>query len=75
MSQKEATKKAALDKELLSEKFPLKFTFEDSEYQFHPDAPEQILFDGKAWTHKQIVENESVLIQILGGNLDLITKI
>lgn len=75
MDQKSTTKKAALSKELLSEETSLKFSFEDSEYQFHPEAPEQILFDGKAWTHEKIIDNKEVLIQIIGGNLDLITKI
>lgn len=54
---------------------PLKCTYDNEEYQFHPDAPELILFDGKGWTHQEIIENENVLLQIIGGGLGLITKI
>ncbi|WP_313091902.1 hypothetical protein [Chryseobacterium flavum] len=54
---------------------PLKCTFNDEEYQFSEDAPELILFDGKGWTHQEIIENEDVLLQIIGGGLGLIKKI
>jgi len=54
---------------------PLKCTYDNEEYQFDPEAPELILFDGKAWTHQEIIEDENVLLQIIGGGLGLIRKI
>ncbi|WP_418124263.1 hypothetical protein ACNFU2_06525 [Chryseobacterium sp. PTM-20240506] len=54
---------------------PLKCTYDDEEYQFDVDAPELILFDGKGWKHQEIIDNEDVLLQIIGGGLGLINKI
>lgn len=49
--------------------------FEGEKYEFAPGAPQTINFGGQKFTRKEITENEEVLLQLIGGNSNLIRKI
>ena len=53
----------------------LEFNFEDGKYKFHDSAPKSILFNGKAYTQKQLAKDEDILLQLVGGKSGLIQKL
>ncbi len=53
----------------------LSFTFRDAEYKFKDGSPQSIRFAGRAYTQKELSEDEDVLVQLIGGNSSLIEKI
>lgn len=67
-AQKEAGKK---DKPAKAEKphKGLDFTLFEDNYKFKDSAPKNILFNGKAWTQKELVEDEEALIQLVSTNI------
>lgn len=72
-------KEAALNKILKpAEKIPgLEFTFEKKKYKFSDDAPQIIRLNGEAYSQKEIIKNEELLILLLGfgEKYGLISKI
>lgn len=54
---------------------PENFEFRGKRYQFAKDAPENILFGGESLSQSEILEDETVLIQLIGGNSPLIERI
>ncbi len=53
----------------------LAFSFENEDYKFSDDTPENILFNGKAFTQEELSRDEEALLQLIGGNSGLIIKI
>lgn len=51
------------------------FVFRGKHYRFADDAPEMILFAGEALTHQDIISDEEVLLQLIGGHSPLISKL
>lgn len=61
-----------------AEKIPgVEFTFEKKKYKFSDDAPQSIRLNGEAYTQKEIVKNEELLLLLLGfgEKYGLISKI
>lgn len=50
------------------------FKFEGDDYEFTPEAPQVINFAGQKFTRKELVENNIVLTQLIGGKSILIQK-
>lgn len=76
--EKEETLKArelALEENSTPEESIDEFDFEDEKYAFAKNAPQSIRFGGQVFTRKQLIENEEVLLQIIGGNSPLIKKL
>lgn len=53
----------------------LEFEFEDEPYKFTDSAPKVIKVNGKAYTQKQIAEDDDLALQLIGGKSSLIIKI
>lgn len=53
----------------------VKFKFRGDNYQFTNDAPKKIRFGGIVYTQKELVKDEDILIQLVGGNSSLIQKL
>lgn len=70
--EKALDKKTEVKSDVKSE--PISFDFEDEKYQFTAEAPQLINFGGQKFTQKQIIENEAILLQFIGGNSSLIIK-
>ena len=51
------------------------FVFRGKHYRFADDAPKMILFAGEALTHQDIISDEEVLLQLIGGDSPLIRKL
>ena len=51
------------------------FVFRGKHYRFANDAPKMILFAGEALTHQDIISDEEVLLQLIGGDSPLIRKL
>ena len=51
------------------------FVFRGKHYRFADDAPEVILFAGEALSHQDIISDEEVLLQLIGGQSPLISKL
>lgn len=51
------------------------FIFRGKHYRFADDAPEVILFAGEALSHQDIISDEEVLLQLIGGQSPLISKL
>jgi len=53
----------------------LRFSFRGQAYKFKDDAPKTIHFAGEIMHQKQLIEDEDLLVQLVGGNVALIEKI
>lgn len=53
---------------------PLSFEFEGEQYQFSEEAPALILINGTGVTQTEIIEDEELVLQLIGGNSGLILK-
>jgi len=51
------------------------FVFRGKHYRFADDAPKMILFAGEALSHQDIISDEEVLLQLIGGQSPLISKL
>ena len=51
------------------------FIFRGKHYRFAADAPKVILFAGEALSHQEIISDEEVLLQLIGGHSPLISKL
>ena len=51
------------------------FIFRGKHYRFADDAPKMILFAGEALSHQDIISDEEVLLQLIGGDSPLIRKL
>lgn len=62
-------------KELLKEsKLIIDFDFEGENYSFSDKAPEIINFAGQKFSRQELIDNEDVLLQFIGGRSNLIIK-
>lgn len=52
----------------------LSFEFEGETYQFTEDAPAVILWNGAGVSQQQMIEDEDLLLQLIGSNSGLIIK-
>lgn len=50
------------------------FEFEGEEIQFSASAPQVINYGGQKFTRKELIENEAVLLELIGGNSNLFIK-
>lgn len=53
----------------------LEFKFEGQDFKFKDSAPKVINIDGRKLSQKQIIADEDILLQLVGGNSGLIIKI
>lgn len=53
----------------------LEFEFEGQNFKFKDSAPKVINIDGRKLSQKQIIADEDILLQLVGGNSGLIIKI
>lgn len=51
------------------------FEYDGEKYVFAPGAPEIIRYGGQKFTRSEILDNEDVLLELIGGNSSLIKKI
>ena len=61
--------KEAIEPENISE-----FEFEGDSYSFSENAPQVINFAGQKFTRQELVDNEEVLLQFIGGRSSFIVK-
>ncbi|XKX06704.1 hypothetical protein R8G61_05125 [Tenacibaculum maritimum] len=53
----------------------VEFKFRGDNYKFTDDAPKKIRFGGVAYSQKEVVKDEDILTQLVGGNSSLIQKL
>ena len=51
------------------------FTFRNVNYKFADDAPEMLLIGGEALSQEEIANDEDLLLQLIGGQSPLISRL
>lgn len=52
-----------------------KFTFRNVNYKFTDDAPQMLLIGGEALSQEEIANDEDLLLQLIGGQSPLISRL
>lgn len=50
------------------------FEFRGVKYKFRDTAPRSIRYNNVVYTQRELIEDENILLQLVGGNSSLITK-